>query len=54
MTSRNKYRIVTEPMDDNMQQITKSYSKLVRSKQREVKFDSQHTSIKLRQKTFSN
>ena len=54
MPSRNKYRIITEPMDDNMLQITKSYSKLVRPKQREIKFESQQTSIKGRQKNFSN
>lgn len=50
----NKYRIVTEPMDDHLLQLSKSYAKLSRSKRKETKFDSQHNSIKSRQKTISN
>lgn len=50
----NKYRIVTEPMDDHLLQLSKSYAKLSRSKRKEAKFDSQHNSIKSRQKTISN
>lgn len=34
----NKYHIVTEPVDDRMLQISKSYSKLSRSKRKEGKF----------------
>ena len=50
----NKYRIVTEPIDDHLLQLSKSYAKLSRSKRKEAKFDSQHNSIKARQKTLSN
>lgn len=50
----NKYRIVTEPIDDHLLQLSKSYAKLSRSKRKDAKFDSQHNSIKSRQKTLSN
>jgi hypothetical protein len=53
-TIPSKYRIVTEPIDDRMMQLTQSYAKLSRSKKREVKFESQHNSIKIKQKTLSN
>jgi hypothetical protein len=53
-TIHNKYRIVTEPIDDHMFQMTQSYAKLSRPKRKDAKFDSQHNSIKSRQKTLSN
>lgn len=53
-TIHNKYRIVTEPIDDHMLQMTQSYAKLSRPKRKDTKFDSQHNSIKSRQKTLSN
>lgn len=51
--SKNKYRIVTEPIDDHLSQLAKSYAKLAPQRLREGKFESQHTSIKGRQKSVS-
>jgi len=50
----SKYRIVTEPIDDRMMHLTQSYARLSRSKKKDVKFESQHNSIKVKQKTLSN
>lgn len=49
----NKYRIVTEPVDDHFLQITKSYSKLSKSNRRGMKFESQHVSTKGHPKSIS-
>jgi hypothetical protein len=50
----SKIRIVTEPIDERMLQLSQSYAKLSRSKKKEVRFESQHNSIKIKQKTLSN
>jgi hypothetical protein len=54
MNTPNKYRIITEPVDDHIMQLTKSYSRLSKPKNKEIKIESQHNSIRTRQKTISN